>query len=79
MKHLTINATELARELASYDLENNWGDSIYIYEDDEQTTYTEDAQNIYDDLYDKYLSVIESYKIDKNVTTLNSLYDYFGG
>jgi len=64
--NLTINAIELASELAANDLENNWGDSIYIYEDEYQTSYTEDAQDVFNDLYDKYLSLIENSQIKTN-------------
>ena len=64
--NVTINILELASELASYDLENSWGESIKIYEDEESEclTYTEEAQDIFDGLYDHYYSLIENYKID---------------
>jgi hypothetical protein len=41
-----INAVELASELASADLESNFGDSMNLYkEEDDGTTYTEQAQD----------------------------------
>ena len=70
--NITINILELASELASIDLENNWSDSIQIWNDlkegeefDENycLTYTEEAQDIFNDLYDKYYSLIEKCKI----------------
>ena len=59
-----INAVELASELASADLESNFGDSMNLYkEEDDGTTYTEQAQDIFDELYDHYMSIIESTKV----------------
>lgn len=62
MEKITINAIELASELAHQDLVNNWEQSIQIYNDETDciTTYTEEAQNIFNELYDKYLTLIES-------------------
>jgi hypothetical protein len=63
--NVTINIVELASELASYELNENWGDTIEIYIEDENgdTYYTDQAQEIFNDLYDKYYAVIESYVI----------------
>lgn len=57
-----INVVELASELASQKLEANWSDSIKIYEDEESDvlTYTENAQDIFNEYYDEYLTLIES-------------------
>jgi hypothetical protein len=61
---ITINKLELASELANMKLEINWQDKIQIYVDEEEgiTTYTEEAQDIFNDHYDEYLSLIESCK-----------------
>ena len=70
--NIKINILELASELASIDLENNWSDSIQIWNDFDESqvfdenyclTYTEEAQDIFNDLYDKYYSLIEKCKI----------------
>jgi hypothetical protein len=63
--NVTINIVELASELASYELNENWGDTIEIYIEDENgdTYYTDQAQEIFNDLYDKFYAVIESYVI----------------
>lgn len=63
--NVTINILELASELAEAELFDNWSDSIKIYnedEDDDCTKYTDEAQDIFNDLYDKYYSVIERFK-----------------
>ena len=59
---ITINKLELASELASLKLENEWRDSIRIYEDEDADTltYTEEAQDIFNEYYDAYISLIES-------------------
>jgi hypothetical protein len=62
--NITINIVELASELADMDLRENWKDSIKIYEvDEDETSYTEEAQGIFDDLYDTYYSIIANAKI----------------
>lgn len=64
--NLTINAVELASELAEMELEKHFEySSTLIYEEeDEGTKYTEEAQDVFDDLYDKYYSFIERFKIN---------------
>ena len=61
---ITINAVELASELASAHLERVHTDRIVIWEEFEGVqTYTEEAQDIFNDLYDNYYTLIESTKI----------------
>lgn len=63
--NVTINIVELASELASYELEENWSGSMVIWEEDEEETrYTEEAQDIFNGLYDHYYSLIENFKIN---------------
>lgn len=60
--NVTINIIELASELADMELNKYFeysANSIYVENDDEITTYTEEAQEIFNDLYDKYYSMIE--------------------
>ena len=63
--NVKINIVELASELASYELEETWGDTITIYKEDfnGDTYYTDQAQEIFNDLYDKFYAVIESFII----------------
>jgi hypothetical protein len=58
---ITINALELASELAHLKLESEWSESIKIYEDEESEvlTYTDEAQDIFNEWYDYYLTKIE--------------------
>jgi hypothetical protein len=64
MSNITINIVELASELADLELENNWMDSIKVWVEEENgdLRYTEEAQDIFNDLYDKYYSMIENAK-----------------
>jgi hypothetical protein len=64
--NVTINIIELASELAEMELEKHFEySSTLIYEEeDEGTKYTEEAQDVFDDLYDKYYSFIERFKIN---------------
>lgn len=61
---LTINKLELASELAHRKLLNEWRESVQIYKNEwaEVLTYTEEAQDIFNELYDEYLTLIESTK-----------------
>lgn len=62
--NITINAIELASELAHEKLIAEWSESIKIYQDDTAsiTNYTEEAQDIFNELYDLYLTKIEECK-----------------
>jgi hypothetical protein len=65
MTNITINKIELASELAHQELMANYNDIIKIFEgeeDDDCTTYTEHAQDIFNEYYDNYLALIESCK-----------------
>lgn len=64
--NVTINIVELACELAEMELEKHFEySSTLIYEEeDEGIKYTEEAQDVFDDLYDKYYSFIERFKIN---------------
>lgn len=65
MEEIKINILELASELAHKELVKDWSDSIKIYEDENAgiTYYTDEAQDIFNDLYDKYFTFIEQFKI----------------
>lgn len=62
---LNINIVELASNLAHERLMN---ESFKIFEDDEGTVYTEQAQDLFNKLYDDYWDMIESCK-EKEVET----------
>jgi hypothetical protein len=59
---ITINKLELASELADLRLKSDWNQSIQIYvnEEADELTYTEEAQDIFNEYYDAYISLIES-------------------
>ena len=57
-----INVHGLASDLALNELENNWSDSICIYNEDgdEDNVFTPEAKLLFDELYNQYCSVILS-------------------
>ena len=60
---MEINEIELASELAHEKLLSHWNDADKMYEEtDEEITYTEEAQDIFNDYYDYYLTLIEKTK-----------------
>ena len=65
MEEIRVNILELASELAHKELVKDYSDSIVIYEDDQSgiTHYTDEAQDIFNDLYDKYFIFVEQFKI----------------
>lgn len=63
---VSVNILELASELADRELKLIWGDTRKgLYEDEESciTTYSDEAQDIFNDLYDKYYTLIEEIAI----------------
>ena len=58
----TINAQDLASELASLHLERVYTDKIVIWEEDGKY-YTEEANEIFHNLYMDYFNLIESKKV----------------
>ena len=65
---IMINKVELGSELAHKMLVKEWGDhSESIYEDDTAgvTVYTENAQDIFNNYYDMFLTIIEETRYDK--------------
>lgn len=64
MEKVTINVLELASELAHKELVENWSESIKIYEDEEAavTVYTDGAQDLFNEYYDRYTDLIISCK-----------------
>jgi hypothetical protein len=65
---IKINIIEAASELAATELNENWQYSIRIYEeiDETETIYTEEAQEIFDNLYDKYYDFL--YNLQETVS-----------
>ena len=65
---IKINIIEVASELAANELNENWQYSIRIYEevDETETIYTEEAQEIFDTLYDKYYNFL--YNLQEQVS-----------
>ncbi len=63
--NITVNILELASELAEMEMKINWDYRLgsMIVEDDDGTRYSERAQDIFNDLYDKYYSVIERFQV----------------
>jgi hypothetical protein len=65
MEEIKVNKLELASELANMELIRNYAEFIKIFEDDNAgiTHYTDEAQDIFNELYDKYLDILEELKI----------------
>jgi hypothetical protein len=67
-ERVTVNKLELASELAHRMLVIEWDDrSESIYEDDTAgvAVYTVNAQDIFNDYYDMFLTIIEDTSYDK--------------
>lgn len=58
--NVTINILELASELAQADLELHMNYGAMYNDDGSVRTYTDEAQDEFNELYDKYYSIIES-------------------
>ncbi len=64
--NVTVNILELASELAHNELESVFNEvGVVIYNEDEDTfVYTDEAQEVFNELYDKYYTIIEHLKIN---------------
>ena len=60
--NLTINIIELASELSDKDLETHFGQKRWIESDDE-LSYTEEAQDLFNEYYDYYFDIIEKSQV----------------
>ena len=56
---ISINILELASELAERELKLILGDKSISQSDNDCTIYTDDAQDVFNELYDQYYSLIE--------------------
>jgi hemerythrin-like domain-containing protein len=75
---ITINKLELASELANMKLEREWRDTEFKIYEDENTdiiTYTEGAQDLFNEYYDEYLSLIESHIVNEDSELLKRVYN----
>ena len=65
--NVTINIVELASELAEMEMEQNRkvGEITTIEDGSGCIIYTEEAQNIFNELYDYYYSMIERLSINQ--------------
>jgi hypothetical protein len=64
--NVTINILELASELAELEMEENraLGEINTIEDENGCIVYTDEAQDIFDTLYDKYYSLIDNLKLN---------------
>lgn len=62
--NVTVNILELASDLAHNELETLFKeDGVVIYNEDEDTfVYTDEAQEVFNELYDKYYTIIDQIK-----------------
>jgi hypothetical protein len=60
MSNITINHVELASELAHIEVirYHSSGRSIYVVDDNGDTRYADDIQDLFNDLYDMYYEFI---------------------
>lgn len=67
---VTVNKLELASELAQYMLVQEWEDrpeNIYVEEDNGDTHYNADAQDIFNHYYDRFETIIETVQEGKTI------------
>jgi hypothetical protein len=65
MENVLINKLELASELAHKQLINDYTNTFQLIEEDTTNgiKYTEEAQDIFNELYDEYLQLIDNLTI----------------
>lgn len=58
--NITVNHLELASELADQAVMNKYEDDTYRIDENGDTTYTDVAQDMFNDMYDYYYELIKS-------------------
>jgi hypothetical protein len=68
--NITINVLEVASDLANLDLQEIWSElyptQSYMIEEDGTTRYTEEAQDIFNDYYDFYFTLLTNASLELN-------------
>ena len=75
MENITINKLELASELAHRMLAQEWEDrpeNIYVEEDNGDTRYNGDAQEIFEHYYDVFETIIETVEEGRTIKNNNN-------
>jgi len=66
--NIKINIIEAASELAQNELESFYQGQIYIDDNDIESIYTEEAQNVFNELYDKYFNILYDLQEPVNIS-----------
>jgi hypothetical protein len=68
--NITINALEVASDLAHLDLQEFWNEfyptQSYMIDEDNTTRYTEEAQDFFNDKYDFYFTLLTNASLELN-------------
>lgn len=68
--NITINALEVASDLAHLDLQEFWNEfyptQSYMIDEDDTTRYTEEAQDFFNDKYDFYFTLLTNASLELN-------------
>ena len=66
--NLKINIVEAASELAERDVKKEYKETehlIYVFDEEGNSTYTEEAQEFFNDSYDEYFDILLNCKTPK--------------
>ena len=66
--NIKINIIEAASELADNELNSFFKGQIYINDNDIEAIYTNEAQEVFNELYDKYFNILYNLQVPVNIT-----------
>lgn len=66
--NIKINIIEAASELAQNEIESFFQGQIYIDDNDIETIYTDEAQEVFNELYDKYFNILYNLQEPVNIS-----------
>jgi len=66
---IIVNTIALGSDLAADKLEKTWAENedMFIYHEDDSTSYSDKAQEIFDEYFDEFMTIIERNRFEGQI------------